>query len=276
LREAAARGEHSLVVDVCESLHWFSDVWMHWAQWHELFALAAASAQATGDEAMESTHLGYLAWSEITERVDYEAALASAARALSIAERLDDDLRRGWALFYIGWAAYKLDDIATSTSAASESIQAFRRAGDADAEAGSVLLLAAVGNSQGNHSESIRVVRDYLDLVGLDPVAANRLQGKINRFTAYQTITDSYLALSQATMAIESATAALRIAEGLDDKTRIGAILAKRVQAYILAGQLQAADSDITTAFDLVVQGEDPYSIFQRRRLEALRAQLPS
>ena len=274
LREAAARGEHAIVVDVCESLHWFSDVWMHWAQWHELFALAVASARATGDEAMESTHLGYLAWSEITERVDYEAAMVSAERALSIAERLDDDLRRGWAHFYMGWAAFKLHDIATSTTAASDSIQEFRRAGDADAEAGSVLLLAAVGNSQGNHSESIRVVRDYLDLVGLDPVAANRLQTKINRFTAYQTITDSYLALAQATMAIESATAALRIAEGLDDKTRVGAILAKRVQAYILAGQLQAADSDIRTAFDLVVQGEDPYSIFQRQRLEALRAQL--
>jgi hypothetical protein len=53
LRSAAASGQHSLVLDCAESMHWFRDRWAHAPHWHEVFNLGAEAAVALGDPARD-------------------------------------------------------------------------------------------------------------------------------------------------------------------------------------------------------------------------------
>jgi transcriptional regulator with XRE-family HTH domain len=62
LRSAAASGQHSLVLDCAESMHWFSDRWPHAPHWQEVFTLGAQAAAAVGDLAQQAAQLNYLAW----------------------------------------------------------------------------------------------------------------------------------------------------------------------------------------------------------------------
>ena len=59
LRSAAADGQHWLVLDCAESMHWFSDRWPHASLWHEVFTLGSQAAAALGDPAEQAAQLKY-------------------------------------------------------------------------------------------------------------------------------------------------------------------------------------------------------------------------
>ncbi|MDQ0767043.1 ATP-binding protein [Streptomyces canus] len=100
----ADAGEHALVVEVAESLHWFSDQWIFWGHWTEVFSLAARSAQALGDDVLRATQLNYHAWTLIVCEGSPEDSLPVAREALSAAERGKDSRQQAWAYYYLGWA----------------------------------------------------------------------------------------------------------------------------------------------------------------------------
>ncbi|MFC7586091.1 NB-ARC domain-containing protein [Nonomuraea antimicrobica] len=62
MRQAAGAGRHEAVLDCAESMHWFSDRWMHSPHWQEVFTLGAEAAAALDDPARQATQLNYLAW----------------------------------------------------------------------------------------------------------------------------------------------------------------------------------------------------------------------
>ncbi|GAA2568707.1 hypothetical protein GCM10010435_48210 [Winogradskya consettensis] len=88
LAGAAADGEDQRVVDVAESLHWFSDGWAYWPGWEDVFTLSSQAAQRFGDDKLQSTHLGYLAWVYTICRNIPDRAAAVAREALEHAEQL--------------------------------------------------------------------------------------------------------------------------------------------------------------------------------------------
>ncbi|MFI6184258.1 DUF6463 family protein [Nonomuraea sp. NPDC051191] len=51
MRLATERGRHAQVLDCAESMHWFSDRWMHGPHWQEVFTPGERAAQALGDAA---------------------------------------------------------------------------------------------------------------------------------------------------------------------------------------------------------------------------------
>ncbi|MET7648939.1 helix-turn-helix domain-containing protein [Streptomyces sp. NPDC005426] len=104
LRAAAQAGEHAMVVRVAESLHWFSDQWIFWGHWTEVFDMAARSAGLLGDEVMRATHLNYYAWALIVCESRPEAGLPVAAQALAVAHRTGDAGQQAWGHYYQGWA----------------------------------------------------------------------------------------------------------------------------------------------------------------------------
>ncbi|MEU1371303.1 tetratricopeptide repeat protein [Streptomyces sp. NPDC005803] len=104
LRAAAQAGEHAMVVRVAESLHWFSDQWIFWGHWTEVFDMAARSAGLLGDEVMRATHLNYYAWALIVCESRPEAGLPVAAQALAVAHRTGDVGQQAWGHYYQGWA----------------------------------------------------------------------------------------------------------------------------------------------------------------------------
>ena len=134
LHESAKVGEHQLVIDVAESLHWFSDWWVHWGHWHEVFSLAVQAARVLGDDHALATQLGYLSWAETYTRLLAEAGLVHALEAGEVAERAGNLQQVGWAAFY-AQAAYRLlgrYDQALLSARAAE--RALGEAGDAEGQ----------------------------------------------------------------------------------------------------------------------------------------------
>ncbi|MFI8008216.1 hypothetical protein [Streptomyces sp. NPDC086010] len=87
LRAAAAAGEHAVVVEVAEALHWFSDLWIFWGHWPEVFSTAADSAEALGDPLWQTTHLNYHAWALIVCEGRPRDGFARSVRARRVAQR---------------------------------------------------------------------------------------------------------------------------------------------------------------------------------------------
>jgi transcriptional regulator with XRE-family HTH domain len=54
LRSAAASGQHALVLDCAESMHWFAGRWAHASHWQEVFTLGTEAAAALGDLAQQA------------------------------------------------------------------------------------------------------------------------------------------------------------------------------------------------------------------------------
>ncbi|MFI1028835.1 ATP-binding protein [Streptomyces sp. NPDC020951] len=110
LRAAAAAGEHAAVVEVAEALHWFSDQWIFWGHWPEVFGTAADSARALGDPVLEATHLNYHAWALLACEDRPHDSLDRSAEALAAALRAADTRQQAWAHVYRAWALRRLGD----------------------------------------------------------------------------------------------------------------------------------------------------------------------
>ncbi|MFD5871112.1 helix-turn-helix domain-containing protein [Streptomyces sp. NPDC060322] len=130
LKDAAHAGEHTKVVEVAESLHWFSDYWIFWGHWTEVFDLSARSAQSLGDPLLEATHISYLTWAIIMCEGRPEESLDLSARALQAARRAGDFQQQGWAHQYASWAHRLLKNADQAFHHCDEATRLFRLADD--------------------------------------------------------------------------------------------------------------------------------------------------
>ncbi|MEU0021828.1 helix-turn-helix domain-containing protein [Streptomyces rochei] len=194
LRSAAAAGDHATVVEVAEALHWFSDQWIYWGHWPEVFATAAHCAQALGDPLLEATHLNYHAWALLACEGRHHDSLARAAQALTAAQRAADFPQQGWAHFYSAWTLSLLGDHAAATYHNRESARLFEAAGDLH---GTLQAMGTAGHNlslAGRHEESIAQhlrTLAFLDQVGdrIEPHIADsarlNLEASIGHSHAY-------------------------------------------------------------------------------------------
>ncbi|MFC9336972.1 ATP-binding protein [Streptomyces sp. NPDC057020] len=180
LRAAAAAGDHVGVVEVTEALHWFSDQWIFWGHWPEVFATAARSAQALGDPLLEATHLNYHAWALLVCEGRHHDSLARSAQALAAALLAGDPSQQGWAHKYTAWAFRLLGDYAAAVRHNREAATLFEAAGDLHGA-----LQCRVEHDQilvdaGRYEESIAEILDTLSF--LDEVG-DRVEPHIADFT---------------------------------------------------------------------------------------------
>ncbi|MFJ4342740.1 ATP-binding protein [Streptomyces sp. NPDC088915] len=180
LRAAAAAGDHAVVVEVAEALHWFSDQWIFWGHWPEVFATAARCAQALGDPLLEATHLNYHAWALLVCEGRHHDSLDRSARALAAAVRAGDLPQQGWAHKYTAWAFRLLGDYAAAARHNGEAATLFEAAGDLHGA-----LQCRVEHDQilvdgGRHEESVAEILDTLSF--LDQ-AGDRIEPHIADFT---------------------------------------------------------------------------------------------
>ncbi|MFF1546731.1 ATP-binding protein [Streptomyces sp. NPDC058291] len=110
LRAAHTAGEHARVVETAEALHWFSDQWIFWGHWPEVFGAAAHSAQALDDPVLEATHLNYHAWALLACEGRPRDSLDRSAAALAAAERAADPRQQAWAHIYRSSAFRRLGE----------------------------------------------------------------------------------------------------------------------------------------------------------------------
>ncbi|MFE2048200.1 ATP-binding protein [Streptomyces sp. NPDC059459] len=130
LRRAAEAGEHATVVEVAEALHWFSDQWISWVHWSEIFRTAAECANALGDPLLEATQLNYHAWALLVCEGRFHDSVARADQALAAARRARDPLQEAWAYQYRAWAFRKLGNHAMSGKDVVRAAELFEAAGD--------------------------------------------------------------------------------------------------------------------------------------------------
>lgn len=130
LRAARAAGEHTTVVEVAEALHWFSDQWIFWGHWPEIFDTAVRSARALGDPLLEATQLNYHAWALLLCEGLPQDSIARAGEALGAARRAGDAQQQAWAHNYRGWAFGKVEDYASADEEIRQAAALFEAAGD--------------------------------------------------------------------------------------------------------------------------------------------------
>ncbi|MFJ2952771.1 ATP-binding protein [Streptomyces sp. NPDC087226] len=169
LRAAAAAGEHAVVVEVAEALHWFSDLWIFWGHWPEVFATAADSAEALGDPLGQATHLNYHAWALIVCEGRPRDGFARSVRARRAAERAGDLTQRAWSHFYSAWALQMQDELTSAVEHNHRSAELFEAADDVhgtiQTRVGHIELLLSTGRFAEAVAETSRAL-GFLDRVG--------------------------------------------------------------------------------------------------------------
>ncbi|GAA3509808.1 XRE family transcriptional regulator [Streptosporangium album] len=133
LRHAASRGQHAVVLECAESMHWFSDRWMHGLHWQEVFTLGVEAAEALGDLEQQATQLNYLAWVRSLPPGDPEATMWFANRALNLATRCDATAQIAWAHCYLAAALRKLQRLDEAAESYAQASEMFQAAGDMNA-----------------------------------------------------------------------------------------------------------------------------------------------
>jgi pimeloyl-ACP methyl ester carboxylesterase len=162
MRAAASSGRHLAVLDCAESMHWFSDRWVHGPHWHEVFTLGAQAAAALGDLAQQATQLNYLAWVHWVPPSDPEAMLRYAAEALDLATRGDAMAQIAWSHQYAGVALRLLGRLDEAAASASSAAETFKSTGDVDAYVQSLASFGDCLRDEGRDTEALEQFRKLL------------------------------------------------------------------------------------------------------------------
>ncbi|MEU8265760.1 helix-turn-helix domain-containing protein [Sphaerisporangium sp. NPDC049002] len=166
LRYASGAARHLDVLDCAESMHWFSDRWIHGPHWREVFTLGAEAAAALGDTPQHATQLNYLAWVHLVPPVDLEATMRYAAEALDLAIRSGATAQIAWAHQYAGTALLHLGRTGEAFDSLTKASEMFKADADIDAYCQSLSNLGDCLVSDGRHEaalEHLLMVRALLD-----------------------------------------------------------------------------------------------------------------
>ncbi|MFG2261092.1 hypothetical protein [Streptomyces mirabilis] len=179
MQAAAADGRHSLVLDCAESMHWFSDLWVHSPHWHEVFTRGAEAAGALGDLAQQATQLNYLAWLHSVPPSDPEAILRCTSQALELATRAGATAQIAWAHEYTASALRLRDRFAEAVTASSRAAELFKTIEDIDSHVQCRAHIAHCLFDEGRHTDALEQYLALLALLedtesGMTPSVASR------------------------------------------------------------------------------------------------------
>ncbi|WP_051639823.1 helix-turn-helix domain-containing protein [Cellulomonas sp. URHE0023] len=270
MQAAADAGEHTVVVDVADALHWYSEKWLEWGSWLELFRLAVESARALGDTRLEAMHLGYLVWATNLETGDRVVGLRIARLAVAAAEASGDHQQGGWAHFYLAWMLTRTD-LDAGLAACREALVQFELAEDSDGAAQAMIMLSQMLHSSGDDERAIEEYQRVLEHLEVNRSRTHDLVHTITTLSLHQRMCQTFLALGRATDAVRSATTALAAAEAVGSPTRVAEMLRLRATAHLAAGGTDAAAADVVLALGkLDSESTSRYVVSEREQLEAL------
>jgi tetratricopeptide (TPR) repeat protein len=167
LRHAAVQdgaAQDRAVLDCAESMHWFSDRWMHAPHWREVFTLGAQAAAALGDLAQQATQLNYLAWVHLVLPDELQAALRYTAEALDLAARGGATAQIAWAHHYAAFARQRLGQLEEAIASASRAAEMFKASADIDAYCQSLAALSDCFRDSGHYAEALSQAQAMYDL----------------------------------------------------------------------------------------------------------------
>ncbi|MEU5374629.1 MULTISPECIES: helix-turn-helix domain-containing protein [unclassified Streptomyces] len=162
-REAAENGEHARVTEVAEAMHWFSDNWVSWGNWTEIYRRSAEAAAALADLALEATHRNYLAWAHWACDHNHAAAVDAATRALGLATAAADVVQEAWAHVYLSWLRSAVDDLASAADHVSLAMELFDRADDINGYLTAANVTIRVLEKAGRTREALKTYQEVMD-----------------------------------------------------------------------------------------------------------------
>jgi transcriptional regulator with XRE-family HTH domain/tetratricopeptide (TPR) repeat protein len=277
LQEKARQGEHWIVVEVADALHWFSELWTEWGHWQQLFTLAVVSARALGDPRLEAMHLGYLVWAQVHESHDRELPRKTALLAIEAADRSGDAQQRGWANSYAAWTHHLLGRDAEATEHSRLAIDQFGSADNLDGAAHAMWTLTSATNDPRGHELALESLKAVLERTDSDEREKYGLVATLTRLVVYEYMAIRHSAIGQHEEAIAAATLCVELAEQFASPIRSAGALRQRITANIAAGDAAAAEIDIVAALAGLesVPLDSSYS-WHREQLLALRTGLRS
>ncbi|WP_425956746.1 NB-ARC domain-containing protein [Xylanimonas sp. McL0601] len=249
LRAAANAGDDRTVVDVADSLHWFSDLWSRWGSWHEVFGLSAAAATRLGPRE-HAVHMGYLAWAQLVEIESFEQALASARVSVRAAQEAGSQGLEGWAWFYVSWAQWRLRDLDDALGAAVTARDLLATAGDTDGRVQATLAAAAVLDDLARLGDAAELHQQVFDIVdSADPPMSHHL-AQFTRTEAGIGSAVRHLRLGNGAEALLWASKALEAAKSIQLHRGIGNARRLRGEALAMQGDPETALRELTRAAD--------------------------
>ncbi|WP_239150457.1 hypothetical protein [Streptomyces sp. SID13588] len=182
-REAAEVGEHARVIEVAEAMHWFSENWVSWGHWVEIYERATQAGAALHDMLLEATHYNYLSWAYWACEGRHDEAVAAATSALRLATACGDIVQQAWAHNYLCWLQQAVKDTSHAVDNVLRSRELFSQADDIigylQAASGSIGLLRTAGRMQ----EAVTAYREIMEALS-DPRNRDRIPPDVRDLTA--------------------------------------------------------------------------------------------
>ncbi|WP_250030766.1 helix-turn-helix domain-containing protein [Paractinoplanes maris] len=255
LRQAARDGDDQRVIDVAESLHWFSDGWPTWPHWVNVFTLSSRAAERLGDDRLRAAHLGYLAWVHIVCLNQPEKALEHARLALGCAERSGDERQIGWTLYYVGWALSRQELWTEVLGHAQAAVAHFRAAGDREGLPNSLLLQALAVQAIGPADDAITLFDGAIAAVTDPATAPPEHIALFIEAVARSFLTVIEIGAQRWESALGRVTESVAVAERLDHPSYpLLTALSQRAQVYAHLGDTAQAAHDLQTVRDLLAR----------------------
>ncbi|WP_405008258.1 helix-turn-helix domain-containing protein [Kitasatospora purpeofusca] len=194
-RHAAADGRHRVVVDLAESMHWFSDLWAGWPHWVEIHRTAARAAAGLGDAHWEAVHRNYTAWALIECEQRPAEGIAEARAARRLARQAGSTAQEAWSFLYEGWARIRTDEHAPAARWSARARDLFLAADDTLGFLQAANMHTDALHHLGRHEEALTGHRAVLDVLD-DPVRRERVPPFLRRLVRATTRYDLARALA--------------------------------------------------------------------------------
>ncbi|MEO3869527.1 helix-turn-helix domain-containing protein [Nonomuraea sp. B12E4] len=261
LRHMAGIGRSAAVLDCAESMHWFSDRWMHAPHWHEVFTLGAEAAAALGDPVRQATQLNLLAWVHLVPREDLETTLRYTAQAMDLATRGGATGEIALAHHIAAGALRRLGRLDEAIASEIQAAKMFKADGDIDRYCHCLGALGTCLRDAGHYNEALE---QYLDLLALlndersgmtpsvaafaRPIALARVGECLgllgHRSEAISRLTEAISLMEQAQLPVPQARALETLAAVLADEDRTGEschTYARAAEVYEAIGDTEAS-----------------------------------
>ncbi|MFD5875056.1 ATP-binding protein [Streptomyces sp. NPDC060322] len=272
LRAASAAGRHTTVVEVAEALHWFSDQWIFWGHWAEVFGLAVEAARAREDPSAEATQLNYLAWAVLLCEARPRDSLAHSAAALAAAGRAGDLVQQAWSHQYSGWAHRLLGEADEAFAHVDAAAGLFARAGDVHGLLQTTFNRALMFEGAGRAEEAIEAFRETLHALEENADRIEPHVASMTRLGAYGGMGTALSRLERWDEAVAHFGRALGICREMGNTALESRELTELSAALLAAGRVEEARACLVSCVRLGPDADPQRVTMARERLMLLDA----